>query len=611
MAQPASRTRRSGPSWLSAIAILSCRILLDCPAAAGEPEGLVRDTRVVTWPAAEPVAAGHDPQLFMDDYLVAEHEGLKRTVHPPRRALDRPVIGREQGTTQPYVTVLRDPRTGRFRMWYDKHIGREGSIAYAESSDGLTWTTPSLGILGDDNRVLEISAPFQSGYGVSVIDDGPELPDRARRYKLAYWGQEKPWERPAKDGGGDPGMRVAFSPDGLHWTKHEGNPVLPDYGEAWFLDDPRRPHGAGDIIDVFWDPIRRHYAGFLKAPAVPADGYTPGRRAGLYIRRLVVASRSDDFLRWERPWRVLAPEARDEGQLEFYGVGGTIARGGLLIGFARMLHDDWPAEPGGPADGVGWTALVTSRDGRRWERGDEVFFDRSSDPDAWDRAMAWIGCAVPAGDEILLYYGGYKRGHKVEPARERQIGLARMPLDRFVSRDAGDAPGRLLTVPLRMPERGPRRLTLNAAVAAGGSIRVQVRDASSGEVLPGYALADAGPVAGDGLALPVAWRDKAELPPGTVRLELHLVRASLFGFRLAGGEAGKAQASPAVPTRAPIDIGQRRQLFIDDRCLERSSGIRIAVNPPVKAGVVLECDRPWEVRGRTGCTSRASSWGRT
>jgi hypothetical protein len=526
---------------IAVLAVISVGIIPRGILRAGDPPAIARGGRVVTWPAAEPVAIGRDVQLFLDDYLIAEHDGLRRAVHAPRRAFDRPVLGREAENTQSYVTVLRDPATGRFRMWYDRSSGAEGAMAVAESEDGLAWTAPRLGVLGDDNRVLRIGAPFQSGFGASVIDDGPEFPDRERRFKVACWGQEKPWARQSPDGGGDPGMRIAFSPDGLHWTKHPANPVLHDFGERWFVDDPRRPFGAGDIVDVYRDPIGGGYGVFLKAPAVPADGYTAGRRAGPYIRRLVIASWSADFLRWEGPRRVLLPEPRDEGQLEFYGAGGTIARGGLLVGFARVLHDDRPANPGGPPDGVGWSALISSRDGRRWQRDDEVFLDRSPDPEAWDRAMAWIGSAVPVGDELFLYYGGYKRGHKVEPGRERQIGLARMPMDRFVSRDAeGEAPGRLLTVPLRMPEEGPRRLELNAVTAPGGEIRIQVRDAGTGEVVPGYSLADAAPIHGDGLALPVAWRERTELPPGALRLEFHSSRASLFGFRL-GAPPGRSR----------------------------------------------------------------------
>ena len=93
------------------------------------PAGMARDTRVHVWPAAEPVAIGQEPQLFVDNYLIAEHNGLIRRTHSPRRAHDRPILGWEQGTTQPYVTVVRDPQTQKFRMWYNKNIGEGCAIA--------------------------------------------------------------------------------------------------------------------------------------------------------------------------------------------------------------------------------------------------------------------------------------------------------------------------------------------------------------------------------------------------------------------------------------------------------------------------------------------------
>ena len=68
-----------------------------------------------------------------------------------------------------------------------------------------------------------------------------------------------------------------------------------------------------------------------------------------------------------------------------------------------------------------------------WQRYREPFLDRNPDPGSWDHAMAWMSAAVPVGDEMLLYYGGYARGHKVEPKTERQIGLARMKRDRYVA----------------------------------------------------------------------------------------------------------------------------------------------------------------------------------
>jgi hypothetical protein len=469
---------------------------------------------MITRPADEPVDLHRGPHLFIDDYLIQESEGLARGTHPPQRASDGPILGWEESTTQPYVTVVRgDDR--RFRMWYNHGIGQGCSIGYAESDDGMNWTTPKPGILGDSNRVLETP----NSYGVSVIDEGPGFPDASRRFKLAWWGRKPP------------GLCVAFSPDGLHWTPHEGNPVLHDYGEESFLNDPRRPYSVSDIIDVYWDPLRERYAGFFKSPALESDGFAAGPRAGKFYRRLVTASISNDFIHWERPWRVMMPEERDPGMLEFYSVGGTIARGGLLIGFVRMLHDDFSTEPGGDGEGIGYTTLATSRDGKHWQRHDEIFFDRSPYQGAWDRAMTWVGSAVPVGDQLYLYYGGYKRGHKIEKLKERQLGLAIMPLDRFVSLDAsGGTVGRLLTVPFKHDEVSGKRVVLNAA-ASGGFIRVQVLDAA-GNPVPGATFADCEPVNGNHLALPVSGLDFSNVGSDPIRLEFEIQNAQLFAFDL-------------------------------------------------------------------------------
>jgi hypothetical protein len=318
---------------------------------------------------------------------------------------------------------------------------------------------------------------------------------------------------------------MAFSPDGIHWTAYERNPVLPYYPPG----DPKVAAGVGDVVDLFRDPVRNRYGVLMKMQATPADRLTPGPRAGKGIRRLVGASYSEDGVHWKEPWRVMMPESRDAGILEFYSAGGTIARGPLLVSFVRMLHDDYSPEPGGQPTGIGYTTLATSRDGVHWSRQDDVFFDRNPEPHTWDRAMTWVGCALPVGDKLFLYYGGYARGHKVEPTKERQIGLARMPMDRFVSVEPnGAGVGTLRTIPLRVPT-GETSLVINAA-AAGGRICVAVRGAD-GAVVPGYGLNESVAVTTDGLREPVRWKDRPQLPSGQViQLEFELANAKLFAF---------------------------------------------------------------------------------
>ena len=45
----------------------------------------------------------------------------------------------------------------------------------------------------------------------------------------------------------------------------------------------------------------------------------------------------------------------------------------------------------------------------------------------------------------------------------------------------------------------------------------------------------------------------------------------------------------------PLDVGDRKQLFIDRRFIAAEQGVTLAANPPQKLGIVLEATEPWEV----------------
>jgi hypothetical protein len=50
----------------------------------------------------------------------------------------------------------------------------------------------------------------------------------------------------------------------------------------------------------------------------------------------------------------------------------------------------------------------------------------------------------------------------------------------------------------------------------------------------------------------------------------------------------------------PIDVGSRKQLFIDDRFIESSAGVTLVMNPPRRDGIVLITnDQPWETGPET------------
>ncbi len=93
------------------------------------------------------LSAGTERHLFLDPSLIAQGEGFQLVVNPARR--EAVVIKRdhpwEEFMITFYLTVLDE--NGKLRMWYVCRTSpQEANLAYAESTDGIRWTKPELGI---------------------------------------------------------------------------------------------------------------------------------------------------------------------------------------------------------------------------------------------------------------------------------------------------------------------------------------------------------------------------------------------------------------------------------------------------------------------------------
>jgi hypothetical protein len=437
-----------------------------------------------------PILLHAGPHLLLDDFLIESSSNVTRRVNVPKRDLAQPVVtAKEDQNFQPYVTVLRDARSARFRMWYGVPVnGGQSHLAYLESLDGIHWLRP--------HRVLE--DPARIAFGASVLDEGPAYPDHERRYKFAWY---------------NGGMMLARSADGLQWTADPPQPVIT---------------GINDILHLARDTARNRYIAVFGFPSRPEDGYKgKPHHAQEGYRRCVGQSTSADCLSWTTPRRIFAPDNQDDGITEFYSIGGVVTRGDMLIGLLKVLRDDLPCDPGGPTNGIGYTVLAWSHDGENWQRDREPFFDRDHQAGGWDHAMAWMDYQLPVGDEVYMYYGGYARGHKVERFTERQIGLVRTKRDRYVAR-AADGAGLLRT---RLVALEGNKLALNVD-ASGGAARVQILDDKEKPIL-GFRFEDCDPIRGDALSASVRWkRTLSGLGRQPVRLEFALRSAKLFGFEI-------------------------------------------------------------------------------
>jgi len=444
--------------------------------------------------AAESIQLDAGPHLLLDNFLIESSSNVTRRINSPKRDLPDPVVtAKEDNNFQPYVTVLREQQTGKFRMWYGVPVnGSQSHLAHIESQDGIHFIRP--------HRVL--TDPDRIAFGASVVDEGPDFADLSWRYKYVWY---------------NGGMMLARSADGLRWTADPPHPVIT---------------GINDILHLARDPARKRYIAVFGFPSSREDGYQgKTQNAAEGYRRCVGQSTSTNCTNWTPPRRIFAPDHQDEGLTEFYSVGGVINRGSLLIGLLKVLRDDLPCDPSGKVDGIGYTVLAWSHDGENWQRDREPFFDRNHEEGTWDHAMAWCDYQLPVGEEIYIYYGGYARGHKVERFTERQIGLVRMKRDRYVAREAegeGFVRTRLITI-------AGDAIGLNVD-ASRGEARVQILN-EGGKPIRGFRFSDCAPVRTNSLEAPIKWRRSlAELKSKPVRLEVYLRSAKLFGFQVEQGQ---------------------------------------------------------------------------
>ena len=329
-------------------------------------------------------------------------------------------------------------------MWYQGHGPIAYVASYATSRDGIFWEKPALGIVevdgnADNNVVLdEVCLP-------NVIEE-PHDPDPDRRYKMLYW------DRSVKRDPGIAHVSVAFSPDGLHWTRYAGNPVIRRTGDTHNL--------------LGWDEALGQYVAYPRAAArVGHRGGAAGRAVG--ERRLRALEHAGGGVRAGRR----GPAG--PGDLRHVGVQARGPVPGLAL--------DLPHLPGGALIRGGGTIdvqLAASRDGRRWERvGDRQPFIPLGPPGSVDCGMIFTAKEpVVVGDELWFYYGAYDGEHGVA-ARTGTICLAKLRQDGYVSLDADESGGTVLTKPFVC---AGEQLTINAD-ARGGEVAVAVLDAQGRE----------------------------------------------------------------------------------------------------------------------------------
>ena len=182
--------------------------------------------------ALGPSEARAETLLFVDDHEILYRSGTQQVVHPLKKYLGNPVVTPDNPELPweksiQWVSVYRDPLSGKLQMWYQAYSGKgaedkrfKSVVAYAESADGITWVKPKLTLFPYETRGFNVRETnivligAANGYGDRYSNSvvvNPAEPDQAKKYKLAYYD----WNG-GEGANGVPGLCVAFSPDGIH-----------------------------------------------------------------------------------------------------------------------------------------------------------------------------------------------------------------------------------------------------------------------------------------------------------------------------------------------------------------------------------------------------------
>ena len=455
--------------------------------------------------------------LFLNLDHITRMDRLYRRAHQPQRHPANPILKGEnpwEAMASLYGTVIYAPEENLFKIWYltgpyvdgmiqvrqRQALGNITLLAHAISTDGVNWNKPILGQLdvggSKQNNLIDIGRT--NCEGMAVLYD-PQDPNPDRRYKGFYWEHGGIDEFIQLDGqtlwgeGKDDGMWISFSPDGVHWTNYEHNPVI--------------NLGSDTTQSLVWDPQIQKYVVFGRFGA-------GGRK--------IARAESADCIHFSQPKLVFECDETDEVGTQFYGMPVNLYEG-LYLGMAWIYREG--------VDGTIDTSLATSQDGIHWQRVlDRQTFLSLGPPCSWEDGMVRISQNfITVGNQIFLYYGGVNGPHtgqkfkQIERIHKPMLGLATLRRDGFVSLDAGEEEGYLLTKPLVIEGQ---QFHINAD-ANRGYLIIMVTD-DQGHRLDGYTSPQ---ITGNHLDLNVTFDHPIEELMGKkVRLRFQLKQSSLYSY---------------------------------------------------------------------------------
>jgi hypothetical protein len=403
--------------------------------------------------AAGPVhIARGEPQLFVDDEIIASHADLRRTLHQPIKddGGNVPVIALEQefdvpATLEANGSIVYDARLNKWVMYA---IGFAPSakqdrirIYRFTSPDAINWTKGDHGQAEHIRFDLKDAASGTSATNTDVFSCYYDANDSAYPYKgwlwFANWGDLE-------------GLYYVQSRDGHAW---ERGPCVARIKTWQFDHDGRRLVGPGDVSLFTHDPATNRFLALIKfnAPEPLAQEFNNHLRSRTY--QFVTSLRAPIDPRSITHVELVPPASEANGDLphdEYYG--STAWRyGPVWLGGLKIWHGggDYPYS----AAGCAFLKLAVSRDGLKWRKVPfhndggvpEVFLANGTEGGNNGRndggyLTEFSQGPLKLGDQLIFYYGASSWGkNHASPPRVTGGGIfrARLRMDGFVSVDGG------------------------------------------------------------------------------------------------------------------------------------------------------------------------------
>ncbi|MFV1965698.1 MAG: hypothetical protein ACC628_09775 [Pirellulaceae bacterium] len=457
--------------------------------------------------AAEPINIGDRRELFVDRALIDNLDGARLVLNRLRDEgvvlrLDKPWEGR----FCIYTTVIRDGE--RFRCYYRglPEVDAAAVTCYAESTDGIHWTKPHLGLVEVDgtkenNVLLADAGPVNHNFS-PFLDLRPGVPS-SERYKAL--------------GGTSPesGLIALVSADGIHWSKLRDEGVIHETG--WAFDSQNV---------AFWSPVEQKYVAYY-------------RKASEGIRSMARVT-SDDFVTWSKPERMIYSDTgtatpshhlyTNQTHPYFRAPHISIATAARFMPGRQVITPEQakaidvdPKYFGDTSDSV----FMTTRGGNRYDRTFLGALIRPGiGPENWVSRTNYPALGVvQTGETEMSIYVNQNYGQRTAHLRRYSLRL-----DGFASARADDSGGELLTLPLIF---SGKQLSINFATSAAGGIRVEVQT-TDGKPVPGFTADDCREQIGNEIERLVSWKagtDVSALAGKPIRLRFVMKDADLYSFR--------------------------------------------------------------------------------